>query len=119
MVKKSPYALGSSFRTQNLLKPQLAFQTLANNDNSSPWKPLLKTKPHALKPLEESLDIFKNELDNEQYEYPLHLHFLSCGILDLTDNAIGVMFQAGARLICRNVPGRSNATKNQDVFNRN
>ncbi|KAG0647168.1 Ribosomal RNA-processing 6 [Hyphodiscus hymeniophilus] len=62
-------ALGNAFRTQNLLKPQLAFNVKPNNSDNSPWKPLLTAKPHAILPLEESLGTFSNDLDEIQYDY--------------------------------------------------
>jgi exosome complex exonuclease RRP6 len=40
-----------------LPKPQLKFHHPPNNLDSSPFRPLLKTKPHAIVPLEESLQI--------------------------------------------------------------
>lgn len=36
-------------------KPQLLFERKVDNTNESPFRPLLKTKPHAIAPLEESL----------------------------------------------------------------
>ncbi len=59
--------LGSAFRTQNLVKPQLSFEIKPDNDDNSPWKPFLTTKPHAIVPLEESLSKSKNEYNQEQY----------------------------------------------------
>ncbi|RAL10895.1 exosome nuclease subunit RRP6 [Aspergillus homomorphus CBS 101889] len=38
-------------------KPQLLFDHLPDNTDTSPFKPLLKSKPHALVPLEESLEL--------------------------------------------------------------
>lgn len=76
-ARKNPYSLGSAFRTQNLVKPQLAFEVKPNNHDNSPWKPLLTSKPHAKLPLEESLGIFKNEWDQPQYDYPALTTFTS------------------------------------------
>ncbi|KAH8595178.1 ribonuclease H-like domain-containing protein [Bisporella sp. PMI_857] len=67
---KSYSALGNSFRTQNLVKPQLAFDIRPDNNDNSPWKPILKTKPHATQPLEESLTIFTNDFGQQQYRHP-------------------------------------------------
>ena len=61
--------LGNAFRTQNLVKPQLAFNVKPDNSENSPWKPLLTTKPHATKPLEESLGTFTDDFDQTQYDY--------------------------------------------------
>ena len=67
--KRLTGSLGNAFRTQNLVKPQLAFDVKPDNNNNSPWKPLLTTKPHATIPLEESLGTFTNEFDQKQYDY--------------------------------------------------
>jgi exosome complex exonuclease RRP6 len=69
--RKNAYSLGNAFRTQNLVKPQLAFEAKPDNHDTSPWKPLLTSKPHAILPLEESLGIFTNEWDQPQYDSPL------------------------------------------------
>jgi exosome complex exonuclease RRP6 len=68
--------LGNAFRNQNLLKPQLAFDVKPDNNDNSPWKPLLTTKPHAIQPLEESLNTFTNEFDQIQYDYSTFLPLL-------------------------------------------
>lgn len=68
--------LGNSLRTQNLVKPQLAFDVKPDNDDQSPWKPLLTTKPHAIQPLEESLGIFTTDYDQKQYDYTNFLPLL-------------------------------------------
>lgn len=68
-AKKGPYSLGNAFRTQNLVKPQLAFHVKPDNFNTAPWKPLLEKKPHATQPLEDSLSIFTNDYDQKQYDY--------------------------------------------------
>ena len=60
---------GTAFRTQNLVKPQLAFNVKPNNNDNSPWKPLLTTKPYAKIPLEESLGTFTDDYDQTQYDY--------------------------------------------------
>ncbi len=61
---------GNPFRNQNLVKPQLAFEHKPNNNPTEPWKPLLKTKPHAIVPLEKSLVTFQNEYGRTQYKHP-------------------------------------------------
>lgn len=68
--------LGNAFRNQNLLKPQLAFDVKPDNNDTSPWKPLLTTKPHAIQPLEESMNTFTNEFDQIQYDYSTFLPLL-------------------------------------------
>ena len=62
---KSAKMLGNSFRNQNLVKPQLAFDVKPDN-STSPWKPLLKTKPHAIQPLESSFQMITNDYDQQQ-----------------------------------------------------
>lgn len=42
-------------RTQALAKPQLRFERPPANNGEAPFKPLLRSKPHAVKPLDESL----------------------------------------------------------------
>jgi exosome complex exonuclease RRP6 len=67
--------LGNAFRTQNLVKPQLAFDIKPNNDDNAPWKPLLTSKPHATVSLEESLR--KDSIESEQqYDYIAFLPLL-------------------------------------------
>ena len=68
--------LGNAFRTQNLVKPQLAFNVKPDNHDNSPWKPLLATKPHAVIPLEESLGTFINDFDQKQYDYSAFLSLI-------------------------------------------
>ncbi|TQS35590.1 hypothetical protein Golomagni_03985 [Golovinomyces magnicellulatus] len=54
-------------RTQNIVKPQLAFEKKPDNHENSPWKPLLTKKPHAIIPLEDSLELFENDYGQMQY----------------------------------------------------
>ncbi len=44
-LQEANRSLGNAFRTQNLVKPQLAFDVKPDNNDNSPWKPLLTTKP--------------------------------------------------------------------------
>ena len=67
--KKPTGSLGNAFRTQNIVKPQLAFTVKPDNMDESPWKPLLTNKPHATIPLEESLGTFTNDFDQTQYDF--------------------------------------------------
>lgn len=52
-----------------MLKPQLAFDVKPDNQDITPWKPLLTTKPHAIQSLKDSLGIFTNDYDQQQYDY--------------------------------------------------
>ena len=56
-----------SRKSQNMVRPQRFFQRPPNNVDESPFKPLLRNKPHALKPLEESLVIVSSEDGKETY----------------------------------------------------
>jgi exosome complex exonuclease RRP6 len=76
-AQKSKGKSGNAYRTQNLVKPQLAFNVKPNNDDLSPWKPLLTTKPHAKKPLEESLGTFTDDYGQTQYDYADFLPLLA------------------------------------------
>lgn len=42
-------------------KPQLLFRNAPNNHDASPFRPLLKNKPHAVVPLERSLQLVNTE----------------------------------------------------------
>ncbi|KAM0170526.1 hypothetical protein ACHAPC_007863 [Botrytis cinerea] len=68
-MKPQKRSLDNSLRTQNLVKPQLAFEVKPDNEDTSPWLPLLKTKPHAKVSLEDSLGMITNEYDQKQYDY--------------------------------------------------
>ncbi|KAK2628932.1 hypothetical protein QTJ16_002035 [Diplocarpon rosae] len=71
---------GNSYRNQNLVKPQLSFEVKPDNNDDSPWKPILTSKPHATIALEESLGTFTNEFGQIQHRHPyeqeiLHLKY--------------------------------------------
>ena len=57
----------NSPQSRNLEKPQLLFDVKPDNLDNSPFRPLLTEKPHAKVPLEESLEMFTNEVENKQY----------------------------------------------------
>ncbi|EXJ84969.1 hypothetical protein A1O3_05644 [Capronia epimyces CBS 606.96] len=65
-----------SWSSEVAQKPQLRFDRQVNNSETKPWKPLLKAKPHATVPLEESIgneDVgYKHPYlhEIEQYAYP-------------------------------------------------
>ncbi|KAI1505103.1 ribonuclease H-like domain-containing protein [Biscogniauxia marginata] len=72
--KKSRSALDQSIRRANVLKPQNAFEVKPDNFNTSSWKPLLTEKPHAIVPLDKSLETFNNEeTQTTQYETSISL----------------------------------------------
>ncbi|OBT82343.1 hypothetical protein VE02_08817 [Pseudogymnoascus sp. 03VT05] len=62
--------LDNSFRTQNLIKPQLSFLNKPANHETGPWKPLLHSKPHAIVPLEESLGPVTDDHQQKHHRHP-------------------------------------------------
>ena len=61
------------YRTQDIPKPQLLFQKVPKNNESTAWKPILRSKPHAKIPLQESLDPVSSQNDTKQYDIPFHM----------------------------------------------
>lgn len=57
-----------AYRTQNIAKPQLLFDNVPKNDGLTPFKPLLRSKPHALIPLDESLVLVPSSDGSQQYD---------------------------------------------------
>ena len=57
-----------SFRDQDIPKPQLLFAKAPHNDESTPFKPLLRSKPHATLPLDQSLEMVDNAMGVKQYD---------------------------------------------------
>ena len=49
--------LSRAYKDAEIPKPQLIFQKPTTNHDTGPFKPLLRTKPHAIIPLEQSLFI--------------------------------------------------------------
>lgn len=65
-----------SYRDQHIPKPQLLFDKVTTNDETTPFIPLLRSKPHAIVPLAQSLSRSLNSEGNEQYEnYPTVFRF--------------------------------------------
>ncbi|KAI1440255.1 ribonuclease H-like domain-containing protein [Annulohypoxylon stygium] len=64
------FRLENSMRRADIAKPQESFEVKPDNSSTSPWKPILTTKPHALVPLEESLQTFHDENQYIQYQHP-------------------------------------------------
>lgn len=69
LPSRKPY-LAQSYRAQTLPKPQLLFQRPPMNDDTTPFKPLLHSKPHAIIPLEESLRLEAVGEGLNQYGHP-------------------------------------------------
>ncbi|KAF8250295.1 hypothetical protein K440DRAFT_619784 [Wilcoxina mikolae CBS 423.85] len=63
-------ASANSWSSRNLVKPQLQFDVKPENLDNSPFRPLLTVKPHAKIPLQNSFEMFTNELGNKQYIHP-------------------------------------------------
>ena len=63
-MKQKP---GKAHRTQNIAKPQLLFDHVPTNDETTPFKPLLRTKPNAIVALAESLKLVTAEHGFKQY----------------------------------------------------
>lgn len=59
---------GDRFRGQDLAKPQLLFIKLPNNDETFPFKPILRSKPHAIVPLQECMNSDLSEYTIKQYD---------------------------------------------------
>ena len=49
--------LSKAFRDADLPKPQLLFKKPVKNHERGPFRPLLRTKPHAITPLEQSISL--------------------------------------------------------------
>lgn len=57
----------SAWKTPATDKPQRSFEEKIDNMDTSPWKPLLIAKPHAIVPLEESVRLIQDENGREMY----------------------------------------------------
>ena len=63
-VKQKP---SKTHHTENIVKPQLSFESIPTNDETTPFKPLLRTKPNAIVSLEESLKLVTAADGTKQY----------------------------------------------------
>lgn len=57
-----------NYRDRDLPKPQLLFQKVPTNDETTAFEPLLQSKPHAIISLAESLTLDMNEDGSMQYD---------------------------------------------------
>lgn len=57
-----------SYRSQTLAKPQLSFENAPMNHETQPFRPLLRSKPHAIKSLETSLQLENFGDGRKQYD---------------------------------------------------
>lgn len=64
---------GKAYRTQNIAKPQLLFEKVPTNDETTPFRPLLRMKPNAIVPLDESLKLVAAEDGFTQYDLQFYL----------------------------------------------
>lgn len=72
-------------RNANISKPQILFERSPDNFPTSPWKPILTSKPHAKESLKESLVTVPNETGTPQYDdLPPWHDILQCGNRSLT-----------------------------------
>ena len=71
--------IATQLKAQDMEKPQLQFQHVPTNRESSPFKPLLQSKPHGIVPLETE-PIAADELSQSQYA--AHISIYSCLGLD-------------------------------------
>lgn len=76
---------GKAYRTQKIAKPQLLFQQVPTNDESTPFKPLILSKPHAITPLAECLTLVPLDDGPTRYALDPCSSRLALGILPGTD----------------------------------
>ena len=62
-----------SYRSQILPKPQLLFENAPQNQETTPFKPLLRSKPHSIQPLEESIRLGIAGDGHKQYDTQFYL----------------------------------------------
>ncbi|KAI1204710.1 ribonuclease H-like domain-containing protein [Annulohypoxylon truncatum] len=68
--------LENSMRRADITKPQDSFEVKPDNFCTSPWKPILTAKPHALVSLKDSLQTFNDENQKTQYKHPYEAEVL-------------------------------------------
>lgn len=61
-----------NYRTQDIPKPQLLFKSVPTNTEIAAFKPLLRSKPHAIVPLEESVNTTITISGIKQYDSQFH-----------------------------------------------
>lgn len=78
-----------SYRSQILPKPQLLFKNAPKNQETTPFKPLLRSKPHSVQPLEKSIRLDIAEDGHKQYDTQFYLsQRLGRSLKDLVDTNI-------------------------------
>ncbi|KAL9020715.1 MAG: hypothetical protein Q9185_002031 [Variospora sp. 1 TL-2023] len=71
------------YRNQNILKPQRLFRKVPTNDEASPFKPLLTSKPNAIVPLDESLVTTPQPDGSIQYKHPYEVEIYASSYPEL------------------------------------
>ena len=66
------------YKDQAIVKPQLLFNNIPNNEDTTAFKPLLRTKPHAIVPLQDSIGLPLLENDFKEYDIQFHLSLNDC-----------------------------------------
>lgn len=74
---KRPKSTNKVIRYANISKPQNHFEEKPDNFPTSPWKPILTSKPHATVPLDQSLTTTPNENGTVQYKHPYESEILN------------------------------------------
>lgn len=64
---------GKAYRTQNIPKPQLLFDRVPTNDLTTPFKPLLRSKPNSIVSLDQSLQPVAAEDGSNRYSLRFYL----------------------------------------------
>ena len=77
-IKKAAPAHGKQkstkiYHIQDLRKPQLSFKDVPKNDEKTPFKPLLRSKPHAMVSLEDSLGPIDSDDGSNVYDTQFYL----------------------------------------------
>ncbi|KAH6891277.1 ribonuclease H-like domain-containing protein [Thelonectria olida] len=67
---KKPKSTNKVIRNANISKPQLLFEKRVDNFPTSPWKPILTSKPNATESLDDSLTLVPNEAGAPQFRHP-------------------------------------------------
>lgn len=67
---KKPKSTVKVIRNANVVKPQLSFNVQPDNFPTTPWEPILTSKPHASVSLKKSLVQAKDEIGTAQYKHP-------------------------------------------------
>ena len=69
---------GRADHSQHIPKPQRSFQDVLQNDETTPFKPLLLSKPHAIVPLEESIRSMASDTESKEYDTQFCLSIIDC-----------------------------------------